>query len=173
MSAGFSHPPQLDLDTARELACMHVQGIFSSMTSTDPTRTESTSFLDAERIVLARPFQYRDWGNPQLIEIVRRVQGWETKGVISTARGFFRAEFRRDAALEDGGTGEWFWALEWNQSFRTVGIIRPLGEPDGESALFVDLPPLKWIRTSPTERMRFEKPLPDDEEDLLFAATVG
>tara|TARA_R110002073_G_scaffold237382_1_gene398411 strand:- start:691 stop:1659 length:969 start_codon:yes stop_codon:yes gene_type:complete len=170
---GFTRPPQLDQDVASELACMHVQGIFSAITSLDPTRTESFGFLDAARIVLPRPFQYRDWGNPQLIAIVRRVQGWALTGALSTAKGFFRAEFRRDAAQEDGGTGEWFWALEWNQSFRTVGVIRPMGEPVEGSPLLKGLPTLEWIRASSTDRMRREYPLHDDEEDLLFAATVA
>ncbi|MDP1861485.1 MAG: hypothetical protein Q8K82_22650 [Gemmatimonadaceae bacterium] len=164
-SFGIVGPPQMDTYIAYDLAAYHVQGFFSLITSVDPTTADGTNLLPARSIFYAPPYTHRDWGNPQLLEVVRRVQTWERLCVVSTANGFFRAEFRRDRSRNSGGTSQWFWALEWNKSTRVVGVIK---DPNEALPLFADLPPLRWIRISPIERMREERPLSADQDDLLF-----
>ena len=59
-----------------------------------------------------------------------------------------------------GGNGEWFWALEWNKSYRIVGAI---AQPNNTSNVFRDLPNLNWrelgIQNEIKTRMREESPL--------------
>lgn len=164
-SFGMFVPPQLDNDAATELACNHVQGFFSLITSKNPTQPEGTLLLHPRNVFYELPYSHRDWGNPRLLEVVRRVQDWERLGVVTTANGFFQAEFRRDKPRSEGGTAHWFWALEWNKSTRVIGVIKDPGE---ELPLFDELPELRWRRVSPNERMRIEQPLMADDEDLLF-----
>ena len=66
----------------------------------------------------------------------------------------------------------WFWALEWNKSFRVCGAIARPGETP---PLFADLPDAGWKVLKADEhevqRYRQEVPIPE-EEDVLFAAVV-
>jgi hypothetical protein len=145
---GLLGPPQLNPKMAAELACRHVQGLFSLLTSTNPATLEGTRLLPPQQVWCDRVHHTRDWGNPRL-------------GVVTTAQGFFRAEFRRD----EGKTGQWFWALEWNKSTRILGVIAGAGEP---IPLFEGLPELGWMPLGPGVRMRVEVPLRDESADLLF-----
>lgn len=154
-------PPQFARGSVAELALRHVQGLFSLITSTDPRLPTGTSLLHASYVFHMGPFLRSDWGNAQLKEVVRRVQDWKLLGIISTAKGFFRAEFRRD----ETGTSQWFWALEWNKSTRVIGVIKKVDDP---LPLFDDLPPLAWKTFRDGLRYRAEQRLASEDDDLLF-----
>lgn len=157
---GLTSAAQLDPNAVRVLAFRHVQGIFSLVASRDPRRTETTKVLSGHEFGFFASYPYRDWGNPQLLEIVRRVDGYERVADITTADGFFRA------SLRPGPDGEpWFWALEWNQNLRVVGWI---GDPETPPEPFNDLPTVAWHQLDANNRVRHEIPLPDDAEDLMF-----
>ena len=158
---GLIAPPQLDPRMSAELACRQIQGFFSLLTSTNPTTLEETRLLPPERVFCDGAHHSRDWGSPRLLEVVRRVQSWRRLGVVTTAQGFFRAEFRRD----EERTGQWFWALEWNKSTRILGVIASPGEP---RSLFEDLPSVGWMPLGTGARIRVEVPLRDESADLLF-----
>lgn len=108
-----------------------------------------------------------DWGNPQLLEVIRRAESWRCCANVSTADGYFRAVMRQQAPGM-----QWFWALEWNKSAR---MCRSIGPPGELPELFHELPELDWKGLAPNEqnltRYRAEIPL-SPEEDTLFEAVV-
>ncbi|HEX3556663.1 MAG TPA: hypothetical protein VIA62_25865 [Thermoanaerobaculia bacterium] len=154
-------PPQLNPDAVCLLACLHIQGIFSMITSEDPREREKTKILPADKVLYFGHYTHLDWGNPHLMEIARRSANWENYANIVTANGYFKLLVKAC----NSGTKEWFWALEWNKFLRVVGVIC---SPSVEPELFSDLPELNW-RPSPDGncRSRREVPLPE-EEDILF-----
>ena len=105
---------------------------------------------------------------PHLVAIMNRAYKIPCYANIVTANGFFRAIMRRSS----GDKGEWFWALEWNKSYRLVGAI---AQPDNTPVVFRDLPSMNWkdlgVQNGTPTRIREEVPL-EDEQDLLFAAEV-
>lgn len=153
-------PAQIARTAMITLAFRHIQGLFSLVTSPDPTKTDTTRLLPGDQFGFYDAWNYPDWGNPQLIEIARRAQPLKRLAEITTADGFFRAALRR------GISGEpWFWALEWNQNFRICGWI---GKPEQPPELYGNLPDPGWVRIDEKNRMRFDVPLADDAEDVLF-----
>jgi hypothetical protein len=156
---GIEGPPQLVPDYVKALAFRHVQGLFSLVTSKEPRTVGGTRLLSAEHFRFMGYYGHGDWGNPQLVEVSRRVRAWPIPAVIHTAGGFFRAVMRR----QEGERGEWFWALEWNRSIRVVGGITDRAQP----AVFDDLPAPDWKRWDATTRFRSDCRL-RDEDDILF-----
>jgi hypothetical protein len=153
-------PPQIDPDLLEILAFNQIQAFYALTTSHDPRQAESTSLLPYRFFRLLGFYNHADCGNPQLVEISRRVRDWTCSAIINTANGFFRTICRRRK-------DEWFWALEWNKFFRVAGmLVRPERDPE----LLSDLPDLRWISLSATDRMRTEIPLAD-EDDILFVAS--
>lgn len=156
----MTSPAQLSRSDAERLAFHHVQGLFSLITSQNPRRHDQTRLLPLEHFGFFGFWPYRDWGNVQLQEIIRRAHGLPRLAEITTADGFFRAALRRETP-----GSPWFWALEWNQNIRLAGWIGERHEPP---SLFTDLPVLKWRQIGPGLRMREEIPLAETAEDLLF-----
>jgi hypothetical protein len=105
-------------------------------------------------------FPWRDWGNHQVVEIAKRVKSWPAIANIETADGYFKAIIRPH---EEEGR-EWFWALEWNRSYRVIGGIY---RDDTVPPIFADLPELNWNQVAHSKRMRKQIPLPDDEDTLF------
>jgi hypothetical protein len=160
ISFGLTSPPQLKRKYAEELAFRHIQGIFSMITSSNPTQQENTRWLTANHFDVFGIYKESDWGNPQLQEIISRTSDWSCYANINTANGFFKVIMKRDNKKNSG----WVWAIEWNKSYRVIGAI---GTPD----IFNNLPELDWRRVSPTERVRTDTPL-NDTQDFLFNASV-
>lgn len=160
MRFGLLGPPQLDPGMVKLLALRHVQGLFSLVTSKDPKLKDGTRLLPASQWFFAEAFPHSDWGNPWIIELAKRVQSWTAPALVHTANGYFKAILRRGPKPE----APWFWALEWNKSYRVVGAIGKAGETP---AILGELPPLEWKRLDETTRYREEHPL-DSESDLLF-----
>lgn len=168
MTFGISGPPQVDPRYIKLLAFRHIQGVFSLITSRDPLVAEGTNLLISNYFHFFGSYNYADWGNPHLVAIMNRAYKIPCYANIVTANGFFRAIMRRSS----GDKGEWFWALEWNKSYRLVGAI---AQPDNTPVVFRDLPSMNWkdlgVQNGIPTRIREEVPL-EDEQDLLFAAEV-
>ena len=168
ISFGMSSPPQANPDHIKFLAFRHIQGIFSLITSKNPLTVEGTTLLDFKYFFFHRSCGCADWGNPLIVEIMKRAREIPCYANISTVNGFFKVIMRRSR----GEFGEWFWALEWNKSLRIVGAI---AQPDTLPTIFRDLPDLKWtdvgVQDGAVTRMREEIPL-CPEQDILFDAEI-
>lgn len=167
ISFGFASPPQLNRQYANRLALRHVQGLYSLFTSSDPLVASGIRLLPPDHCWILGCFTHRDWGNPQLLELIRRTGDWQCYPTVNTADSFFKAILKREAVDQ-----RWFWALEWNKSIRVCGTIAPPGDLP---RLFADLPQLEWrnvlANASNVTRIREEVPLPQIE-DRLFASAV-
>jgi len=156
MNFGISGPPQGDPRYIELLAFRHIQGIFSLITSRNPHAAEGTNLLSHKYFHFFGSYNHADWGNSYLLEIMDRARKIPCYANINTANGFFKAIMRKNK----GGNGEWFWALEWNKSYRIVGAI---AQPNNTSNVFRDLPNLNWrelgIQNEIKTRMREESPL--------------
>ena len=145
------------------LAFMHIQGIFSLITTKNPLEASQTSLLASKYFFFFGVFNNADWGNPQMLTAMERVKEWSCYANIDSANGFFKVVMRRN----EGKDGEWFWALEWNKSYRVLGGIFHAGQIP---TAFNDLPSLNW-RVHGTTRRREEISI-NEEQDILFKAQV-
>lgn len=164
MSADLVSSPQLNRDYAFTLAFRHIQGLFSLITSSDPQQPDGTRLLLSKHFKVFEIYKDSDWGNPQLQEVISRSNSWSCRANILTANGYFKAIMKRD----DENNSGWFWALEWNKSYRIVGFI---SSPDEVPEIFCELPELIWMHVSPTTKIRREVPL-NAENDTLFDQDV-
>ncbi len=165
---GLVSGPQADPRKVEDLAFRHIQGLFALVTSENPRAPETTCLLSWDQFGLFGFYPCRDWGNPHLRTIAERAHGRPRQAEITSADGYFRATLR--PGKDDA---PWFWALEWNASFRLVGWI---GERTVIPAIFEELPELQWIHSEPLpgngiRRVRLQTPLPDDHPDILFDPT--
>lgn len=98
-----------------------------------------------------------DWGNCKAVEVVKRTRDWKPLLIINSAKGFFKTEIRHDGNF-------FFWALEWNQNFRQLGLLK---RPGSYHKIEQDLPeePFKYL--SPNLKGRLDINL-DPSQDLLF-----
>jgi hypothetical protein len=143
------------------LACNHVQAAFALITSEDPRVASKTTLLTAKNWKFFGWFPFRDWGNPQLVEIASRVSAWPLLAHVHTAGGYFKFLARRHSVPGS----EWFWALEWNKAFRVFGAIYADSE---DPPLFSKLPALDWHPFA-DGRSRYRKEVPLSEaDDILF-----
>ena len=155
----LASPPQMNRDYAIRLAYHHIQGLFSLTTSADPTTTEGTRLLPPEHFKAFEIYNYLDWGNPRLLELTKRTKSWPMYVNINTADGYFKAIMRRD---DENDTG-WFWALEWNKSFRYIGFI---SSEEKVKLISKYLPKLTWINMG-ANRIREEVRLSPEDDDLF------
>lgn len=132
-----------------------MQGFYSFITSCDFQSAQGMNVLTQKNFQFFGSFPLADWGNPQLLEVVKRVQAWEPLLDIETANGYFRAKL-----LMSEGQG-WFWALEWNKWMRVIG-----GLCDQPMPVFDGLPELSWFAAPGNRRFRREVALEGD--DVLF-----
>lgn len=160
-SFGLVSPPRVSDDEAKELSLNHVQGLFSLITTEDYLDAAKMRLLPEDQFYLFGIFPRSDWGNPQLVEVSRRVNSWECLANITSADGYFRATVRRDEAQG------WFWALEWNKFLRVVG-----GIATGQTSLFNALPDLKWQPLSGGEGRFREEVAFQEQEDTLFSGAI-
>lgn len=156
----FGLTAQLDPNAVRVLAFRHIQGIFSLVATQDPRAPKQPRSSPGMSSASSPVTRIVTGATPQLLEVVKRVDGYERVADFTTADGFFRASLRPGP---DGAP--WFWALEWNQSLRVIGWIGDSKEPPDP---FQNLPGLTWHQLDANTRIRYEVPLPDDAEDLLF-----
>jgi hypothetical protein len=157
-------PPQLNGSIVCRLASFHVQGFVALITAKDLAVPIGVHYCPPGRILHFGDFPQRDWGNPQLAEITRRVMDWPCYLQLNAANGFFRGLLRRNPSEPE----IWFWALEWNRSLRVVGAI---ADPSARLPLFNELPDLDWALLPGNRRMRNEVSL-REERDTLFLADI-
>jgi len=159
MAVSVVAPPQLDPDAVSLLAGYQVQALFAMVTTPDPHA--SMRVLHPDEI---RPFGYflhRDWGNPQLLEVIRRTALWPLRANVDSAGGYFKAILRRSENDDEG----WFWAFEWNKSVRVAGAIV---HPGVEPSIFESLPDAGTVPLPDGSGLcRLEVPL-DAKDDILF-----
>ena len=156
---GMVGPPQLDKNKTGEVAFSHVQGLFALICTEDHRDPLKMRLLPQDQFIWYDWYTYSDWGNPQAVEIAKRVYDWECLANIISAEGYFKATLRRSV---EG----WFWALEWNRQLRLVG-----GISSSKMTVFQGLPNEGWQRT-PDGRMRKHVPH-DPDSDQLFAGVVS
>jgi len=162
VSLGLVAPPQLNAKFKELLAFKHIQGLFSLVTAVDIR--DGVRMLPYTQFVYFADYAHGDWGNPQLREIAKRVEGWRCVVNINSAEGNFRAIMKRH---EEFG---WHWALEWNHYCRVVGAIVL---PEQGAKHFEELPDLNWSSLPDgSGRLRLETPLLGQEEDELFSGEV-
>lgn len=167
ISTGVKLPPQANEEYIKFLSFKHIQGLFSLVTSHDPSSVKGTNLLDGKYFWFHNSYYYRDWGNPELIEISKRAHELKCRARIDTANNYFKATLCR----KDERPGYWFWALEWNKCLRIVGGI---SFPDKQLEIFNNLPPRKWhsLGSTPETKLSFEVPI-SEEEDILFSTSVS
>lgn len=160
---GFVSPPQVDNEYTKLLAFRQIQGLFSLVTSKNPTSKETTRLLPSKHFLFFESYNERDWGNPKIIELIKRTKEWPCICQILTANGYFKAMLRQSSGSKEG----WFWSLEWNKYLRVVGGIY-----NGESIqnIFKDLPELDWqdMGKQSDASMRVRKEYPLEVQDELF-----
>lgn len=168
LSFDFVSPPQANLSYIKLLAFMHIQGIFSLITTINPLEASQTNLLSSKYFFFFGAFNNADWGNPQVLTAIERAKEWPCYANIDSANGFFKVIMRRNK----GTDGEWFWALEWNKSYRVLGGIF---HPEQTPTAFRDLPPLIWqelgVHGGKSTRRREEISI-NEEQDTLFKAQV-
>ena len=149
----MTSPPQLEYKSVLLLAVRQIQGLFALISTEDPRVPEKSKLLAADKVLLHKDYNYGDWGNPQLIEIIERTKGWSAPLFVNSASGHFKAILRIPKSQEEG----YFWALEWNKSVRIVGAIC---HPSQYPVWLKDLPQLKWWSIPGKDcRIRMETPL--------------
>lgn len=153
-------PPQVDSHQVKCLAAMQVQALVSLVKTTNHLSSTELFRLNPANIWYYKWFPVSDWGNPQLVEAVRRVHTWERIATINAAGGAFRATLRQSP-----GSDEWFWGLEWNGSIRVIGA---LGSPETPPTVLADIPPLEFELLPDGRRGREEVPASAADEHDLF-----
>ena len=167
LSFGLTSPPQA-FDSEAELARLHIQAFYFMIAN--GTLDENGGYkLNAEdcvflpRKIIHPLFILRrsDWGNAAANELENRTSDWEPCFSLNTAHGYFKGIMRRDASREISPV---FWALEWNQSIRILGMIREQNTPD---TVEQGLPELKYYETGMGLRVRQEECLAQDIDRLF------
>lgn len=128
--------PQMNHDYVKSLALMHIQGFFSLITTINPLCENTISTLEPGRFWLLGYYPEQDWGNPQIIEIIKRTRNWGCFCNVVTANGYFKVIIKKSPV-----TNDYFWALEWNKHTRVVGAISNIDSPPEE---FLNLPEIVW-----------------------------
>jgi hypothetical protein len=155
----LTSPAQANLQDVQLLAFNHIQALFSLVTTEDYRVPDKMRLLPEVQFSYFGHYGFQDWGNPHLIEIANRTQGWPCPANVTAADGYFKAVLKRDDARG------WFWALEWNRYLRVVGAIVQEREP---AHVFDALPKLDWKRL-PDGRLLRTKILLAGEADHLFS----
>ena len=114
MAVGLVCPPQIDEMRAFELARLHMVGLFFMQTYNRETCEGGWRPGGFFPIAMSRR---SNWGSPIMKGFMSAIREWEHRIDLVTAGGFFKAMSRRHLS-----TDCWAWAIEWNQSFRLVGL---------------------------------------------------
>ncbi len=169
LSLSFSYigPPQAPA-SERELARLQIQGFYYLIANIDPecpdrsrASSERCLYLHGQYVHPLFVIRRSDWGNEAANELVARTVKWAPCFQTHTARGHFKALIRRAQGREKPPL---FWALEWNQNVRVLGMIREPGIPD---IVEEGLPALQYGELGEGLKSRREIPLAD-KDDMLF-----
>ncbi len=106
-----------------------------------------------------------DWGNPVQMAFMRTIKDWALRIHGICAAEFFKIIIRRHPSADC-----WGWALEWNQSYRVIGLF---GDPEATELVIGTFPTLSFSKLLsndagiPVYRIRQEIPL-NESDDFLF-----
>jgi len=157
----FTAPPQADSQRAFCLARLHVLAFFHWLTF-DPVTRRGGFPLGGFCPIMISPVS--DWGNAVQRSLMMTVASWKTRLAFIGAEGFFKIAIRRHPAWEC-----WSWAVEWNQSYRIIGLF---GDPSAAQSILDTLPSLPMTElpadAAPFRRYRVERRL-DQTDDILFS----
>lgn len=165
LSVSFLMRPQIDLERAADLARMQLAACFYWLTYDESNRRGG--FWPGGALIIDTAFR-ADWGNSLQVGFMKGSASWHDRLLVVAADEYFKISIRRrpDAVC-------WSWALEWNRSFRLVGLFGdPVPIEEFASRLEAPMSTL-LTRTGPNStRMRREVAL-DDDSDLLFQPSTA
>lgn len=163
ISMSFTGSPHIDQGRAAILSWSQIQGLWFFQTY-DKERGHGR-YLPQENFHMVGLVGRLDWGNVQIASFVKQIERWEHQTFACLADGYFRAVVK---GSPDGETLA--WAVEWNDAYRVFGYW---SQSESWQSHFDDLAPLKpdYMIGDTTNgwASRREIPLPDDEDDGLFA----
>ena len=162
MKIFFSSPPQASPERIYRLAEFHLKGFFYLITYNN--KSNKGGFWNGQ----FSPVMYSnraDWGNPVQMAFMRTIKDWPLRIHAIGAGEFFKISIRRHPSADC-----WGWALEWNQSYRVIGLF---GDPEATELVLDTFPALSFSGLPsndaeiPVYRIRQEVPL-NESDDLLF-----
>lgn len=164
---GLSGPPQA-MNSELLLSTYHIQGFYYLIANLEPndaypTKASSDKCLFLASNLVAPLFSLKkaDWGNVSAQELIFRTSSWKTCFILVTGKGFFKCIMRKDPSKTKSPV---FWALEWNNNLRVIGMIREPGQPD---MVEQNLPTPNFINIDSFTRICEEIPI-NEHEDRLF-----
>jgi len=158
MTIGFVAPPRLVPDRVMALAGAQIQAFFYFL-AYDQSQGRGPSLPGG--ISWFSFAQKADWGNTQFLAFASLTKDWNGCFSRNAAGNYFRIVIKRDPS----GIELWSFALEWNQSYRIIGLF---GDRKSAAERVAGFPSFEWMRLDETTRMREETPL-ESSEDFLFA----
>ena len=167
MTFGLISPPQAEREYVKHLSFMQMQALFSFITTPRPYDNNKLIFLAYDKFCLLGYWPKSDWGNSVLKYFSEMTLEWNCYANIDTANGYFKTIIRVDP-----DTKVWFWALEWNRSYRVAGFI---GAIDIIESIKKDVPeePWKEISQEGTHIVRIKSEIVlDPLTDKLFVGEV-
>lgn len=160
IDVGLVVPPQIADERTSALAHMHLLAFYYFASYNESRRVGGFPIHPSWK--LDGSFK-SDWGNPLAVEFMKLTKNWDPIIHAIGASGFFKISIKRDSATMPR---LWSVAIEWNQSYRTIGLI---GAESDVQSIADCLPQREFTPVSPMEAFTKETPL-DDQQDTLFAA---
>jgi hypothetical protein len=93
MKFGLTSLAQANPQDVQLLASYHIQPLFSLVTTEDCRVPSKMRLLPEVQLSYFGHYVFQDWGNPLLIEIANRTEGWPCPANVSAADGYFKAIF--------------------------------------------------------------------------------
>ncbi len=156
-------PPQPNQAYIKCLAFMQMQALFSLLSTPRPYNNKNLLLLPDKYFYFLDYWPKSDWGNVILNYLTKAINEWEQIAIIRTAKDNFKTIIKCDPISK-----LWFWALEWNKSFRIAGFI---GSIDLVENFIAKLPKedIKIIQEEINYKLslKTEIALKEDEDELF------
>jgi len=136
ISFSFIAPPQLDEVYVKYLAFMQMQGFFALISSPQPYNGAKLMLLSGQYFQFLGAWRRSDWGNVILGHLARLVADWKCYANIDSGRSYYRAIIKIDPLSKI-----WFWAFEWNKSYRVAGFV---GDIETTQEFVKNIPVEEW-----------------------------
>lgn len=156
----LSSPPQIDPARIQLLSLLHLRAFFYFLTY-DQARGLGYFWPGEFSAIIGTPRS--DWGNDAHLAFMQKISDWEPRLLAVTAQGYFKVLIRKHPKEK-----YWGWGLEWNNSYRVIGLF---GNAEQIRYEINGLPPLKYTSLEETGddfiRIRKEQKLEDDLDTLF------
>jgi hypothetical protein len=152
--------PQADEARVIELVRLQVMGFFYWITI-QPGEVNG-QFWPGSYFPLT-PVRRSDWGNEQQKFFMNLTVDWDPLVHAITAEGYFKLAIKKHPDHD-----AWSFAVEWNESYRTVGFF---GDTEALYELRDRVPSLlmETIWSQGTDFLRYRREVPlSDKDDILF-----